>query len=147
MALRESGINSAANGPNQRLVTAADAENFGYANPAAAVGDTEEGANAYLSQGDLLEALGASLTVRSDTFVVRAYGDSKDATGKIVAKAICEAVIQRVPSFVDATDAADKAQAALGDPARSVEALSEPNRRFGRRLEVMSLRWLAAEEI
>jgi hypothetical protein len=147
MALRESGINSAANGPNQRLVTAADAENFGYANPAAAIGDTEEGANAYLSQGDLLEALGASLTVRSDTFVVRAYGDSKDATGKIVAKAICEAVIQRVPSFVDATDAADKAQAALGDPARSVEALSEPNRRFGRRLEVMSLRWLAAEEI
>jgi hypothetical protein len=146
-ALREAGINRDSAGPTPRLVTAADAGVFGYANPAAAIGDTEEGANAFLSQGDLLEALGASLTVRSDTFVVRAYGDSKDPDGRILAKAICEAVIQRVPDFVDGTDAPDKVQAALGDPARSVDALTEPNRRFGRRFEIVSLRWLAPEEI
>jgi hypothetical protein len=146
-ALREAGINRDSAGPTPRRVTAADAANFGYANPAAAIGDTEEGANAFLSQGDLLEALGASLTVRSDTFVVRAYGDAKDADGKILAKAVCEAVIQRVPEFVDGSDAPDKVQAALGDPARSVDSLTEPNRRFGRRFEIVGLRWLAPEEI
>jgi hypothetical protein len=146
-ALRESGINRDSAGPNPRHVTAADAAAFGYANPAAAIGDTEEGANAFLSQGDLLEALGASLTVRSDTFVVRAYGDARDADGKILAKAVCEAVIQRVPGFVDGSDAPDHAQAALGDPARSVDSLTEANRRFGRRFEIVAMRWLAPEEI
>jgi hypothetical protein len=146
-AILKSEINAGAGGPNPRLVTAADAGKYGYANTTAAIGDTEQGSNAHLSQGDLLEALGASLTVRSDTFRVRAYGESRDNKGGIVAKAICEAVVQRVPSFVDARDAADKAQAALGDEARSANALSEANRRFGRRFEIVSLRWLDSEEI
>lgn len=147
MAIRKSGINASSRGANVRMVTAADAADFGYANVTAAVGDTEEGANAFLSQGDLLEAIGAALTVRSDTFVIRAYGDAKDDKGKVVAKAVCEAVVQRGAPFVDSTDAPDKVQAALGDNARSVGSLTEPNRRFGRRFEVIGLRWLGPEEI
>jgi hypothetical protein len=147
MAIRKSDINTNSRGPTPRMVTAADTANFGYANVTAALGDTEEGANSFLSQGDLLEALGASLTVRSDTFVVRAYGDTKDAKGKIIAKAVCEAVLQRVAPFVDSTDAPDKVQAALGDQARAVGSLTEANRRFGRRFEVVSMRWLSPEEI
>ena len=147
MAIRGSDINGNSKGATPRMVTATDAAQFGYANVTAAIGDTEDGANAFLSQGDLLEAFGAALTVRSDTFVVRAYGDAKDAEGRIVAKAICEAVVQRVAPFVDSTDAADKVQAALGDETRAIGALTEPNRRFGRRFEVVSLRWLAPEEI
>ncbi len=147
MAIRESGINSNSRGANPRMVTAADTANFGYANATAALGDTEDGANSFLSQGDLLEALGASLTVRSDTFVVRAYGDTKDGKGNIIAKAVCEAVVQRVAPFVDSTDAPDKVQAALGDAARAVGSLTEANRRFGRRFEVVSMRWLSPEEI
>ena len=147
MAIRESGINNNSQGANPRMITAADAAGFGYANVTAAAGDTEEGANAFLSQGDLLEAFGAALTVRSDTFVVRAYGDAKDAKGKVLAKAVCEAVVQRVAPFVDSTDAPDKVQAALGDDARAIGSLTAPNRRFGRRFEVVSMRWLGPEEI
>lgn len=146
-AIRLSGINAGAGGLNPRMITAADASKFGYANSTAAIGDTEQGSNAHLSQGDILEALGASLTVRSDTFRVRAYGESRDNQGRIVAKAICEAVVQRMPSFVDASEAADKVQAALGDESRSIAALGEANRRFGRRLEIVSLRWLDSEEV
>ena len=147
MAIRETDINSNSRSANPRMVTAADTANFGYANVTAALGDTEEGANSFLSQGDLLEALGASLTVRSDTFVVRAYGDTKDGKGNIIAKAVCEAVVQRVPPFVDSTDAPEKVQAALGDDARTIGSLTELNRRFGRRFEVVSMRWLSPEEI
>jgi Tfp pilus assembly protein PilX len=147
LAIREAGINQGAGGPNPRLVSSADADKAGYTHKKAAIGDSSQGANAFLSQGDLLEALGASLTVRSDTFIIRAYGESTDNKGAILAKAVCEAVVQRFPTFVDPDDAADKVQAALGDDARSITALSEPNRRFGRRFEVVSLRWLGAEEI
>jgi hypothetical protein len=129
------------------MVTIDEARKFAFANSTAAIGDTEEGSNSHLSQGDLLEALGATLTVRSDTFKVRAYGESRDKSGKTLAKAICEAVVQRVPSFVDTREAADKAQAALGDEGRTIAALNEQNRRFGRRFEVVSLRWLGNEEV
>jgi Arc/MetJ-type ribon-helix-helix transcriptional regulator len=147
MAIRETDINSNSRAANPRMVTAADTADFGYANVTAALGDTEEGANSFLTQGDLLEALGASLTVRSDTFVVRAYGDTKDAKGNIIAKAVCEAVVQRVAPFVDSTDAPEKVQAALGDQARAIGSLTELNRRFGRRFEVVSMRWLSPEEV
>jgi hypothetical protein len=50
----------------------------------------------------VLGILGPVLTVRSDTFLVRAYGDAVNpATGAVESRAWCEAMVQRVPDYVD----------------------------------------------
>ncbi|MEY3895468.1 MAG: hypothetical protein RLZZ214_987, partial [Verrucomicrobiota bacterium] len=62
------------------------------------------GAAGFLSQGALLTAFGSQITARGDTFLIRTYGDSRDAAGNLQAKAWCEAVVQRTPEFVDPTN-------------------------------------------
>ena len=106
--------------------------------PARAVGSA-----GYLSQGSLLTAIGAQIAVRSDTFTIRAYGDARDSSDKILATAWCEAVIQRVPEYVDPSD---PPEAQNGWPAPA-DTLSPLNITFGRRMEVRSFRWLNAAEI
>jgi len=145
-AIRKSGINEIPMGPVNRVIDETEASAFGYANPKAAAGNTEEGASAILSQGDLLSAIGASITVRSDTFVIRSYGAAREGT-RITARAWCEAVIQRVPSFVDPVDAPEKVQSAITGNGRALTDLSPVNRRFGRRFEIVSFRWLNANEL
>ncbi|MCH7228505.1 hypothetical protein [Haloferula sp. A504] len=95
------------------------------------------GTPGYLSQAGVLTAIGSQITVRSDTFRIRAYGDARDASGKVLSRAWCEAVIQRLPEFVDATD----------PPEADRDSLSPVNTRFGRRFTVRSFRWLTAEEV
>lgn len=92
------------------------------------------GAPIYLTQADVLQAIGSSLSARSDTFVVRAYGDSV-VNGKVVAKAWCEAVVQRLPDPVrpDASGINPETEGDLPD--------------FGRRFEVRRFRWLAPDEV
>ena len=52
---------------------------------------------ATVTPADFMAAMGGLLTVRSDTFRVRAYGDATSATdGSIEAVAYCEAVLQRI---------------------------------------------------
>ncbi len=97
----------------------------------------------YLSQADLLTALGPQLAVRSDTFVIRGYGDARDATDKIVARAWCEAVIQRLPDYVDPSD---NPEAQDGWPNPS-DKLSIVNSKFGRKFQIISFRWLTPAEI
>ncbi|MDP0497788.1 MAG: hypothetical protein Q7Q73_16420 [Verrucomicrobiota bacterium JB024] len=108
--------------------------NLGF--PEHAVGPTESGATGYLRQADLLQTLGPVLTARSDTFVIRAYGDSVNPITGAEMRAWCEAVVQRMPEYVDETDAADKAA-----------NLSAINERFGRRFEIVSFRWLSEDQI
>jgi hypothetical protein len=146
IAIRKSGINQIPMGEVDRVITEAEATAFGYANPKAAAGSTQEGASAIISQGDLLSAIGASITVRSDTFVIRSYGDARQG-GKVTARVWCEAVVQRVPSFVDPVDAPEKVQAAIITAGRAVTDLAKVNRRFGRRFELVSFRWLSDDEI
>ncbi|NNM30605.1 MAG: hypothetical protein HKO57_13880, partial [Akkermansiaceae bacterium] len=149
-AIEESGVNADAADPGTRRVDANDARRFDYANPAAAEGDTQEGAASYLSQGDVLSAIGAFLTVRSDTFVIRGYGESRDRTGKVRASAICEAVVQRMPGYVDPADRADAAPdgtPAAGPESSAVPPISPVNRRFGRELRVVAFRWVAPEGV
>lgn len=89
----------------------------------------------YLTQGDVLQVLGPSLSARSDTFVIRAYGDSSDASGKLQARAWCEAVVQRCPEPLEADDSGlDSAKAGREND-------------FGRKFVVKSFRWLSPEEV
>ena len=110
--------------------------NFNLAGQSQAAGNV-----GFLLQGDILQALGPVLTVRSDTFVIRTYGSAMDKSGNIIAKAWCEAVIQRTPTPVLNTD--------NSDPANPVPTttLDKPGTRFGRRFELVSFRWLNASEI
>jgi hypothetical protein len=97
----------------------------------------------YLSQGDLLTALGSQIAVRSDTFVIRSYGDARDGNNRIIATAWCEAVVQRVPEYIDPMDAPE---AQDGWPVSSSK-LSPINTFFGRRFVIQSFRWLSRSEI
>ncbi|WP_193211950.1 hypothetical protein [Luteolibacter marinus] len=93
----------------------------------------------YLLQGDLLQALGPVIQPRSDYFRVRAVGEVMGKDGRtVVVRAVCEAFIQRTAGYLDGKDRPEVAPADLK---------SEINRRFGRRLEMVSFRWLAPGEV
>jgi hypothetical protein len=92
----------------------------------------------WLTQADILQELGPLISVRSDTFKIRAYGEAIDpTTGKVAARAWCEAIVQRLPEYLDTTNL----------PTARDAALSPINKVFGRRFELVSLRWLNANEI
>ncbi|MCB1094839.1 MAG: hypothetical protein KDN22_04590 [Verrucomicrobiae bacterium] len=95
------------------------------------------GAPGYLLQSDLLTPLGPLLTARSDTFLVRAYGDSVAKNGKVVARAWCEAVVQRTPEPLNPD--------AIGLNPSTDSAPREKD--FGRRFKILSTRWLQPDEI
>jgi hypothetical protein len=99
--------------------------------------DTGVGIPGYLTQADVLQSLAPVITCRSDTFTVRGYGEARDATGKVLARSWCEAVVQRMPDFVDPTDAADTAMVSL----------LPVNQSFGRRFEIISFRRLSSNEV
>ncbi|MEM9079064.1 MAG: hypothetical protein AAGC74_00030 [Verrucomicrobiota bacterium] len=89
-----------------------------------------------LTQADILARIGAVLTVRSDTFRIRAYGTSKSQSGKILSEAFCEAIVQRVPDFLGGEK-----------PTTHQSELSDESLRFGRRFLVTKFRWLNPQEI
>jgi len=101
------------------------------------------GAAGHLSQAALLTALGSQITVRSDTFTIRSYGDALDGSGKVIATAWCEAVVQRVPDYLDPQNAPE---AQDGWPTSSTR-LSAINSFFGRKFVIQSFRWLNASEV
>jgi len=100
------------------------------------INDTGVGIPGYLTQADVLQSLAPVITCRSDTFRIRAYGEAKDLSGKVVARAWCEAVVQRRPDFVDP-----------GDLAEATTVNSDINKKFGRRFEIVSFRKLSPSEI
>ena len=106
--------------------------------PAALAGESTQGAPGYLMQADILAVLGNAVAVRSDTFTIRAYGEAVDNDGNVTARSYCEAVVQRMPEFVDSSDAAQTPIGAL---------TSNANTNFGRRFQILSLRWLSPSEI
>ncbi|NNM28125.1 MAG: hypothetical protein HKO57_01275, partial [Akkermansiaceae bacterium] len=106
--------------------------------PGAATGSRYAGIPGYLTQGDLLKRIGNMITPRDDTFRIRAYGEATDASGNVRTRAWCEAVVQRVPEYVDPIDEPETVAADLDSPI---------NRSFGRRLKLVSFRWLSHDEI
>ena len=91
----------------------------------------------YLMQGDVLQALAPVMQVRSDSFRIRAMGQCLDKQGQVIAQVTCEAMVQRTAHYVDASN----------KPEAQTESLSDINKRFGRRFEIVSFRWLSEQEL
>ena len=118
---------------------------------------TALGAPGNLLQNDVLKVIGPALASRSDTFVVRAYGDATDASGA-VARGLLEAVVQRMPEFVDDADPPESGCAAPKPSALVIPAenqtgepslrtgLTQANRTFGRKFKTISIRWIRPDE-
>ncbi|MBC2594970.1 hypothetical protein H5P28_11950 [Ruficoccus amylovorans] len=94
------------------------------------------GAPGWVLQNDILQMLAPVLSARSDTFRIRAYGAAlSPLTGTTEAETWCEAIVQRVPNWMDATDAPEDSPSTAA------------NNNFGRRFVLVSFRWLPPSEI
>ncbi len=92
----------------------------------------------YLTQADVLKSLAPVITVRSDTFTIRSYGEARSPDGKsILATAWVEAIVQRVPDFVDSQNKAFT----------PVSELNTTNAKFGRKFEIVSFRFIPDGEL
>jgi hypothetical protein len=91
-----------------------------------------EQSNVALLQQDLLHRLAPSLAPRSDTFVIRAYGDvNPSGSANPISRAYCEAVVQRLPSKIDGSD-----PMTLSDRVTNL-----------RDFQIVSFRWLTDEDL
>ena len=97
---------------------------------------TAWGLPGYLTQGDVLQIIGSTLSARSDSFVIRAYGESKDVHGKVVARAWCEGTVQRTPEPMEPDEEG------LNPIVKTGGAVN-----FGRRFQMVSFRWLGEDEV
>jgi hypothetical protein len=101
--------------------------------PNAFQGAVATGIPGYLTQADVLARVGPAIAVRSDTYTIRSYGSSTHPiTGETVAQAWVEATIQRTPTRI-VGDTLDTGTGAEDD--------------FGRRFQIISIRWLNENEI
>jgi len=90
----------------------------------------------YLRQSDVFALLGPQMTVRSDTFVIRCYGEATHPRSqKTLARAYGEAVVQRYPDYMVDSDRPEL------DPTEMI------NITLGRRYRIVSFRWLQPFEI
>lgn len=78
----------------------------------------------------ILSMIGPVITVRGDTFTIRAYGECKNKMTGAVSKAYCEAVVQR-----------------SSDPVEPTDDIVAPESAFGRRFNIVSFRWLTPAEL
>lgn len=102
------------------------------------------GIPADITQASLLRPLAPRLTARADTFKVRAYGEAASNLGGGTV-AICEAIVQRLPEYVDSIDSP---WAEATDPLSPINStLTALNQQFGRKYKIVSFRWLSKEEI
>jgi hypothetical protein len=132
---KEVAINSAYNtGVRSADTTGVDR---GFVFPEAEEGPSAYGIPGVVKQADILTPIGPYLSVRSDTFLIRAYGERQDATGKVTARAWCEAEVQRGAGYVDPSDEVTK----------PMSDLNQINKTFGRRYQLISFRWLTADEV
>jgi hypothetical protein len=132
----QSALDSNASGVNKAFGTVgAAASRFTF--PEAEQGPTSFGIPGIIKQADILTPIAPVLSVRSDSFIVRGYGETLDRAGKVIARAWCEAVVERDRNFVDPADKAEALPASL----------KTTNQIFGRRYEIVSFRWLSPSEV
>lgn len=100
--------------------------------------DIDEFSSQFLTQADVISGLAPRLFARSDTFLIRSYGEVLNpATGESVTKTWCEAMVQRIPTPVDAAN--------LTQPTDEEYILPPGN--FGRAFKILSFRWLSQSDI
>ena len=127
-------------GPLQAAIDATLNDDLGdFGDDSTQPGTQAAGYPGALLQGDILQALSPYMTTRSESFTIRAYGESRNPlTGAVEAQAWCEATMQRMPDpVIDGTNVGT-------DP---LDELAQPSSRFGRRFVMQSFRWLSEEEI
>ena len=104
-----------------------------------------------ITQADLLLPLAPRLAARSDTFRIRGYGEARSKDGsQILARATCEAVVQRFPEYMDpVTDASNNEpwDEATNPLSPSASKLNPINQLFGRRFKLVRFRWLNSNEV
>lgn len=103
----------------------------------AETGAAATGIPGIVKQADVLTPIAPFLSARSDSFLIRTCGRAVDSSGKVIATAYCEAVVQRTAEFIDSSD----------PPETLASRLSPVNKRFGRRFNVVSFRWLDPRDI
>jgi Tfp pilus assembly protein PilV len=103
----------------------------------AELGGAAYGIPGMVKQADVLTPIAPVLSARSDSFVIRAYGEKLDPSGKVVARAWCEATVRRDASYVDPAN----------EPEELPATLNTTNKSFGRRYQVISFRWLQPNEV
>ncbi len=100
-----------------------------------------------ITQADILRPIAPRLNARSDTFRIRAYGEVQDSFGN-VSSAICEAVVQRVPEYLEqdissgGNDPWDDSDTLTSD-----RPLGSINQQFGRRFKIHSVQWLNSNDV
>jgi len=102
-------------------------ETTGVRGAAADIIDIDHFSPGFLTQADILTAIGPMLAPRSDTFKIRARSESLTLDGRTGASATIEATFQRTPETLEPT----------------VDPTATNNRRF----KLISLRWLSEEEV
>jgi hypothetical protein len=123
-------------------ITSPPPGNTDYKFPEAAVGSSAFGTPGWVRQADILRPLAPIISARDDTFTIRAYGDSRDKANpeKIIARAWCEVVVRRQADYVDSSESSAIIP-------HSALMKSEANKRFGRRYDVISFRWLDIKDV
>ena len=107
---------------------------------AGAAWNTALGIPGYLMQQDLVQAFSSAMSARSDTFVIRTYGEVLNPAGSTTAptaRAWCEAVVQRLPEYVNTDNA----------PETALASISPTNQAFGRRFKIVQFRWLNESDL
>lgn len=142
-AIEDAGLNGSAFASGEQVLLPGKGTGSTAMVEAIDQGPTAANVPGWITQADLLQPLGPSLAARSDTFTIRAYGETinplraASEPDRIQARAWCEAVVQRVPEYVSDANA----------PWDAVADLTQENRDLGRRFRVVSFRWLSPEEI
>jgi len=116
--------------------------------PTPPYGTSGAGSPQFLTQADVLSTIGNQLSARSDTFVIRTYGEVLDPVNStstapvILGRAWCEATVQRLPEFVDESMPAQTDLRTA--PNSTVKTI---NQNFGRKYKIISFRWLTPGDI
>ena len=129
------------------------------------------GAPGIVTQMDVLNSIGPNLTARSDTFVIRAYGEAYDNNGQSIGKAWIEVVAQRSTDYIALANEEPNIRSQFyrnNDGSSNSDYETKPttdrykrntssnvtknqlinlNRILGRRFNTISLRWLNPQEI
>jgi len=156
-AIEDSGINDSVvgNASGTTVDYGSSGLSGSFASPISGARPTTTGIATDITQADILMPLAPRLSARSDTFRIRAYGEAlSDDGSEIIASAMCEAVVQRIPEYVDSSDDPwleayyNPFEDPPGDPRIEKESnLNLTNQKYGRKFKVVAFRWLSNTEI